>query len=328
MTITTEALVLLRPLVLSDTMIGETYARVVFSHLTEPGDRLAGQLTGIIGYGDMLELIQSPTALLEIEDRLAHVGMDTIGVDQIRQGLERWLPRLNFETIHANLKLAGERGIEIITEYDPQWPAGLFRLGSEGPHVLWVRGDASVMNGSKPTVAIVGARASTSYGENVTNELVGDLARSHTIISGAAYGIDGMAHRVTIAAGGRTVAYLAGGVDRPYPAGHADLIERITHWGAVVSEVPPGSSPTKWRFLQRNRLIAAHADATVVVEAGWRSGSLNAAAHAKSNGRPVGAVPGPITSAASAGCHRLIKEYGAKVITSADDIRQLTSEDE
>jgi DNA processing protein len=148
------------------------------------------------------------------------------------------------------------------------------------------------------------------------------------IVSGAAYGIDGMAHRGALAAGGVTTAWLAGGVERAYPAGHRDLLERIVAaGGAVVSEVPCGSAPTKWRFLSRNRLIAAAADATVVVEAGWRSGSLNTASHAATLGRPLGAVPGPVTSAASAGCHRLLREFDGVCVTGSDDIRELLGMD-
>jgi DNA processing protein len=122
---------------------------------------------------------------------------------------------------------------------------------------------------------------------------------------------------------GATIAFLAGGVDRAYPAGHNGLIRRIAGEGAVVSEPPCGAAPTKWRFLARNRLIAALGRATVVVEAGWRSGSLNTAGHAATLGRPLGAVPGPVTSAASAGCHRLLREYGAVCVTSAAEVREL-----
>jgi DNA processing protein len=143
------------------------------------------------------------------------------------------------------------------------------------------------------------------------------------VVSGGAYGIDGAAHRAALAVGGLTVALLAGGADRAYPVGHSQLIGRIAEDGVVVSEVPCGSTPTKWRFLQRNRLIAALTSATVVVEAGWRSGSLNTAAHASALSRGLGAVPGPITSAASAGTHRLLREFGAECITSAADVREL-----
>ena len=147
-----------------------------------------------------------------------------------------------------------------------------------------------------------------------------------TIVSGAAYGIDGMAHRAALNAGGVTVAMLAGGVDRAYPAGHTELLARIAAHGVVASEVPCGSAPTKWRFLQRNRSISALAQATVVVEAGWRSGSLNTAGHAAALGRPLGAVPGPITSTTSTGCHLLIQAGIARLITSADDLAPTVDE--
>ena len=155
-------------------------------------------------------------------------------------------------------------------------------------------------------------------------ELSADLAgQGVSIVSGAAYGIDGAAHRAALTAGGTTIALLAGGADRAYPAGHGELIDRIAASGAVVSEAPCGTTPTKWRFLQRNRLIAALADATVVVEAGWRSGSLNTAAHAAALSRPLGAVPGPVTSAASAGCHRLLREFDARCVTNSADALEL-----
>ena len=119
------------------------------------------------------------------------------------------------------------------------------------------------------------------------------------------------------------MAFLAGGVDRFYPLGHESLLSRIAETGAVVSELPCGAAPTKWRFLQRNRLIAAASDATVVLEAGLRSGSLNTAGHAAELGRPLGAVPGPVTSPASAGCHRLLREFDAVCVVDADQMAEL-----
>ena len=142
-------------------------------------------------------------------------------------------------------------------------------------------------------------------------------------MSGGAYGIDGVAHRAALGVEGATVAFLAGGVDRAYPMGHQRLLQHIAAEGALVSEPPCGTAPTKWRFLARNRLIAALGHATVVVEAGWRSGSLNTAGHAATLGRPLGAVPGPVTSAASAGCHRLLREYDAQCVTSPAEVREL-----
>lgn len=151
----------------------------------------------------------------------------------------------------------------------------------------------------------------------------GLVDRGYAIVSGAAYGIDGMAHRAALASGGRTIAFLAGGPDRFYPSGHDALLTRIVETGLVVSELPCGQPPTRWRFLQRNRLIAAASLATVVMEAGWRSGSLNTASHAGVVGRPIGAVPGPVTSAASAGCHQLIRAGKAELVTNADEMAQL-----
>ncbi len=132
-----------------------------------------------------------------------------------------------------------------------------------------------------------------------------------------------MRNSIALASSGHTVAYLAGGVDRFYPSGHDALLSRIVEMGAVVSELPCGSAPTKWRFLMRNRLIAASTRATLVVEAGWRSGSLNVAGHAVAMGRSVGAVPGPVTSAASAGCHRLIRDGAAILVTNTDEAAEL-----
>jgi DNA processing protein len=187
-----------------------------------------------------------------------------------------------------------------------------------------VRGDATALTRLRPSVALVGARAASSYGDHVAMELAADLAGGGIpVVSGGAYGIDGAAHRAALAAGGLTIALLAGGAERAYPAGHTRLIDDVAATGAVVSEVPCGTAPTKWRFLQRNRLIAAIADATVVVEAGWRSGSLNTAGHAAALSRQLGAVPGQITSATSAGAHRLLREFGAACITGAQDVREM-----
>ena len=187
-----------------------------------------------------------------------------------------------------------------------------------------MRGNQSTFAAAENSIALVGARAATGYGEHVTMEASAGLVdRGIAIVSGAAYGIDGMAHRAALASSGQTVAILAGGVDRFYPSGHDALLGRIVESGVVVSELPCGAAPTKWRFLQRNRLIAAVSQATVVLEAGWRSGSLNTAGHAASLGRPLGAVPGPVTSAASAGCHRLIRDFGAVCVTSADEMAEL-----
>jgi DNA processing protein len=146
------------------------------------------------------------------------------------------------------------------------------------------------------------------------------------VLSGGAYGIDGAAHRAALASGGSTVAVLAGGLDRLYPAGHTELLTRVGKEGLLLSELPPGAAPTKWRFLARGRLLAALSGTVLIAEAGYRSGSLHTAARAIELGRPVGAVPGPLTSAASAGCHRLLRDGLGSIITGYDDVRELLHE--
>jgi DNA processing protein len=173
---------------------------------------------------------------------------------------------------------------------------------------------------------MVGARAATGYGAHIAGEIAADLGeRGWAIVSGGAYGIDAAAHRGALATGAVTIAVLACGVDYAYPAGHAGLFAEIAAHGLVLSEWPPGRHPARLRFLVRNRTIAALACGTVIVEAGERSGALNTARHAAQLGRPLMAVPGPVTSAQSAGCHRIIREWGATCVTRADDIIEMLS---
>lgn len=295
----------------------ERWATVVWCHLVEPGDSAAGRVIRHHGAGSALRAVidDAPLGDLDRQEQSA--------------ARKRWLPRLQLEPIRDGLHRAAKAGVSLVTRADEEWPRQLDDLGVHAPVCLWVRGDTAVLSRLVPSVAIVGARAATSYGDHVARELSADLAGSGLpIVSGGAYGIDGAAHRAALAVGGLTVALLAGGVDKAYPAGHTGLVERVVASGAAVSEVPCGSAPTKWRFLQRNRLIAALTDATIVVEAGWRSGSLNTAGHAAALSRSLGAVPGPVTSAASAGSHRLLREFGASCITSAADVRELLGLDE
>lgn len=229
------------------------------------------------------------------------------------------------ENASAAIISAVRLGIRVAVPGDDEYPKGFVSLRCP-PYLLWIRGQGHALTHDvmSRSVSIVGARAATGYGEHVTMEMSSAMAGDdYAVISGAAYGIDGMAHRAALASYGVTVAFLAGGVDRFYPSGHSDLLQRIVETGAVASEMPPGSSPTKWRFLARNRLIAAASQATLVVEAGVRSGSLNAARQALEAFRPVGAVPGQVTSAASAGCHRLIRAGGALLVTNVDEFKDL-----
>jgi DNA processing protein len=178
-----------------------------------------------------------------------------------------------------------------------------------------------LLNSSEQALAVVGARCSSGYGELVTAQITGDLAaRGWTIVSGAAFGIDGAAHRAALAAGAPTIAVLACGVDRPYPAGHARLLAQIAEVGLVLSEYPPGVTARKEHFLARNRLIAALSDGVLVVEAGLRSGARNTVKWARRLGRPALAVPGPVTSSTSVGCHRMIREGEALLVSRAEEV--------
>lgn len=242
---------------------------------------------------------------------------------------ERTVARAHVNTAVQDIELVAEMGGRLVTPDDDEWPAwrmlafdGLGHARADGaPLALWVVGSRSLADLTDRAVSVVGTRAASGYGEHVTGEIAGDLAvDGWTIISGAAFGIDGAAHRAALGVGGRTVAVLACGVDRAYPAGHARLLRQISQNGAVVSEYPPGTSPAKHRFLARNRLVAALSDGLVVVEAGWRSGARNTATWGRRMGRPVMAVPGPVTSASSTGCNRMIREGEARLVARAMDV--------
>lgn len=230
-----------------------------------------------------------------------------------------------------DLDEAERLGARLVIPEDDEWPTGPLgsldraeRWGAEGmaaPIALWVRGPARLNEAAEQAVAIVGSRAATEYGEHTAGELAYALA-SHgvAVLSGAAYGIDGAAHRGSLAAGGVTVAVLGCALDAGYPAGHVGLLNRAAERGAVVSEYPPGTPPARHRLLVRNRLLAALTAGTVVVEAGVRSAARNTAATAAALDKPVMAVPGPISSAMSADCHDLIRAGTATLINTADHI--------
>lgn len=298
----------------------ERFARAAWTGIAEPGDRIAGALIAALGVVAALDAV---VARVSVESLLARLDGESTQ-EELGEAVERWQPRLQSRIALVALKQAVRYGVRLVVPGDESWVTGFDDLGQHAPIALWLRGNESTLARAESSIALVGARAATGYGEHVAMEASAGLVdRGYTIVSGAAYGIDGMAHRAALASSGQTIAVLAGGVDRFYPSGHDALLTRIVESGAVVSELPCGSAPTKWRFLQRNRLIAAASRATVVLEAGWRSGSLNTAGHAAALGRPLGAVPGPVTSAASAGCHRLIRDFGAVCVTNADEMAEL-----
>ena len=306
--------------------LAERFARAAWSAFAEPGDRDAGHLLAVLGAEASVRAIAASSIadVAPLERALAEAGDGELAHDDVVEAVKRWRSRVEVPGVLMALRQAARFGARLLIPGDADWPTGVDELGEHRPSALWLRGDSSLLGRLDRSVAIVGARAATGYGEHVTVEASSGLVdRGFTIVSGAAYGIDGIAHRAALASSGATVAFLAGGVDRFYPSGHEALLTRIVERGVVVSEVPCGTAPTKWRFLQRNRLIAAASRATVVVEAGWRSGSLNTAGHAASLGRPIGAVPGPVTSAASAGCHRMLRDFTAVCVTTPDEMAEL-----
>lgn len=230
-----------------------------------------------------------------------------------------------------DLRRAAESGHRLVIPEDDEWPAwpllslqiatGRGVRDVAAPVALWVRGSARLDQVVDGAVAIVGARAASEYGEHTAAELAYGLVQDGAaVFSGAAYGIDGAAHRGALAAGGPTVAVLGCGLEVGYPAGHVGLVNRIAEQGAVISEYPPTTPPARHRFLVRNRLLAALTAGTVVVEAGRRSGARNTAATAGALGKVVMAVPGPVGSATSVGCHELIRDAHATLVSSVDEV--------
>jgi DNA processing protein len=293
----------------------ERIARAVLTWVAEPGDQAMGALLRVC---DPSEIV---TAL--IEGRMPRLS-DAASIPRLERALPRWAARLGDMPQEPGLDRWRRDGIRLVIPGDAEWPGQLDVLGEARPWALWVRGHADLRFACLRSVSVVGTRAATGYGAHVCGELAITLAEAGwTIVSGGAFGIDGCAHRAALAAHGTTIVVLACGVDRDYPLGHGGLFRSVREQGALVSEWPPGRMPTKPGFLVRNRVIAALSRGTVVVEAALRSGALNTARHAHDLGRPLMAVPGPVTSAQSAGCHEVIRDWGAVCVTGARDVMQM-----
>ena len=290
----------------------ERWARVAWAFLAEPRDIAVTRRVAEVGAVEALARLRRERDVLATDGGSRRSG----GLD----GLVVRLPELDLDGLaHATRAT----GVRVLVPGDDEWPAGLDRLG-QAPYCLFVRGTGNVAELAERSVAVVGSRAATEYGLRVAADLGEGLAgRGFTVVSGAAYGIDSAAHRAALAVGGPTVAVLACGADRAYPTAHRGLLDRIADAGAVVSEVPVGCAPFRSRFLARNRIIAALGRATVVVEANLRSGSLTTAKEARLLHLPVGAVPGPVTSMTSAGCHALVRELDAVLVTDAGEVAEL-----
>jgi DNA processing protein len=297
----------------NEKLTDEAYARAALTYLAEPADRWLGRLIGVSGAAAALDAIKNYSIPGGRPRTKAGAAMAA--------AMERWRVRLPELPSREQVLGFRESGIRLVIPGDPEWPGQLADLGEEKPYALWLRGNADLRFNCLRSVAIVGSRAATAYGSYVAAEFAGSVAaRGLAVVSGGAFGVDAAAHRGALGADGVTVAVLACGVDTPYPAAHAELFGAIAAQGVLVSEWPPGRPVSRLRFLVRNRVIAALAAGTLVVEAAQRSGALNTARHARDLQRRLMAVPGPVTSDLSAGCHQIIREWQGTLVTSAAQV--------
>lgn len=306
-------------------------ARAGLTQVIEPADALGVVASKAWGPIRLLEIIQGATPTQQnwktLVGEYPQDGQFAMTLrNNLGSAIERWRRRSSYLKPDQALRYIGNIGGRLMIPEDPEWPAALADLESTEPIGLWSLGEARVPPVDR-MLGLVGSREATSYGNQATSMLAQEARnKGLTVLSGGAYGIDAQAHHQALESPGArvaTIAVLAGGLDRLYPAGNVDLLRKIAQEGLLLSEMPPGMRPNRYRFLHRNRLIAALAHATIVVEARYRSGALSTANHAHDLGRRVGAVPGPFNVPSSAGCHRLIKETPTILIDDPADLRQL-----
>lgn len=292
--------------------------RILLSTATEPGDAVTASLVARLG----------TEATLRAARGKAVPELASWPIASVSAWREQIAPRLHEAAVDRVLDACARSELRVLVPGDSDWPTGIDDLAAV-PLALYVRGDASLL--ARPLsakAAIVGTTGGTGYGDFLAQHTVSDLAaEGFTIVSGASVGIEAAAQRAALAAGGASIAVLAAGVDRRYPEEHQRLIDAIADTGAIVSELPPGAEPSRWRFLQRGRIIAATSAATVLVEASRNSGALHIAAHARNLGRPVAAYPGSASSTASEGTHELIARGAARLVTSGNDVRDIIDAD-
>ena len=297
------------------TVNDDRHARLVLAGLCEPGN---AQLADLIARYGAVETLDRLCA------RPDHCALS-------RQVATRLGGDSPAERRDATLAATEDCGARVITADDPEWPIALDDLAepidesdphTRAPLCLWVRGQPDLATVTSRAVSVIGARACTGYGEHLATAFGYDLAgRGWTVVSGGALGIDAAAHRGALSGEGVTIAVLAGGVDRPYPTAHRQLFDRIVESGLLISEWPPGAVPQRHRFLTRNRVIAALSAGTVVVEAGLRSGARQTARRVWELDRVLMLVPGPVTSATSAGVHQLARGPGpSRIVTRAAEV--------
>lgn len=296
----------------------------VISMVIEPGDRMAGALARSLGRRELVELM-----IKGLDTGSVISGLKITGeIESIRQSFgdlegtladsrQRWLPRLSKSRLEHLFIQSSALNLKLLTSEQGSWPKGLNDLQDSAPAMLFVEGDCEVLRGLNDAVSIVGSRRASSYGIQVTKILVAELAKaSRVTVSGGAIGIDAQVHSESMDLDLPTIAVMAGGLDRKYPKANFPLFARIRERGSLISELPPGVAPTRWRFLQRNRLIAALTPTTVVIEAGLRSGSIRTANNALELDRDLLAVPGSILTGTSLGTNALISDGKAAVLAN------------
>ena len=290
--------------------------------ITEPGDRMAGALARCLGKLALVEHLIDGLETKSVVEALNQLGQ----LDSCRQSFgdlegtlsdsrQRWLPRFSKSRLAHLFAQSAALKLQLLTPEDAIWPVGLDDLHDSAPALLFIEGELSTLADLSQAVSIVGSRVATSYGLQVTSSLVRELAQvSRPTVSGGAVGIDAQVHRASIERELPTLAVMAGGMDRKYPSANFKLFKMISDQGALLSEMPPGVAPTRWRFLQRNRLIAALTPTTVVIEAGIRSGSIRTANNALELSRELYAVPGSVLSGTSLGTNALIADNKAQIL--------------
>ena len=298
--------------------------------VTEPGDRMAGALARALGRIELVELLieglhtASVVSALKTADALETCRQSFGDLEStLMDSRQRWLPRLSKSRLEHLFAQSAALKLKLVTPEQAHWPSGLNDLQDSAPAMLFVEGNQRSLLDLNEAVSIVGSRTASPYGLQVTKALVTELATaSRATVSGGAIGIDAEVHATSVGLDLTTIAVMAGGMDRKYPKANFALFNRIREHGALVSELPPGVAPTRWRFLQRNRLIAALTPTTVVIEAGIRSGSIRTANNALELDRELLAVPGSILSGTSLGTNALIADNKALPLC---DLRQFAT---
>ena len=302
-------------------------AYAAWTEIAQPADSDAAALIGVVGAEKALAIVENNAALCTAEHEAFVTSPHRTGktLDELLAG---WRGAYSGRSqAQANIEMMARLGGGLLTPEDEHWPMAAKDQATTAV-ALWWRGNLE--NGLPElhnSMAIVGSRDATEYGRQITAEIASAAVRSGvTVFSGGSYGIDAAAHTAALAEETQlmpTVALQAGGLDRLYPAGNDDLLRRVTERGLLLSAVAPGAAPTRSRFLNRNRLMASMVGATIVTEARWRSGALTTARDTFEDGRKVGAVPGSVFSANSAGTHRLIRDGFATLVTDGAEALQL-----